>query len=129
MKRILMVLGIIFIVALCITIAKNLSSDAMAIIVGIICGIGASIPTSLLLLFLTRREDAYEHPEPRQNQQFPSVMIVTPPMGQFSQGNPYMNGMNSQGAYFPPPAGAPGFTPRQFHILGDGESNADDFWG
>lgn len=129
MKRILIVLGVIFILALCITVAKNMSSDAMAIVVGIICGIGASIPTCLLMLFLTRREDAYENPEPRQNPQFPSVMIVTPPMGQITQGNPYINGMNPQGAYFPPPAGAPGFTPRQFHILGDGEKGGDDIWG
>jgi hypothetical protein len=51
-------LVVVCVVALAILIGTRISTDAMALVVGIVCGIGASIPTSLLMIFLlTRHHD------------------------------------------------------------------------
>ena len=42
MKKIALGLSGVFIVALAVAVAKQLSSEAMAVIVGIVCGIGAA---------------------------------------------------------------------------------------
>jgi len=124
MKRIALALVGVFVIALAVAIAKRLSADAMAVIVGIVCGIGASIPTSLLMLYvLSRREAAeaarQEQQRPAQNMPtMPQVMIVNPPAGM-------------QQPYWGQPMGAPYFPPmqaggqRQYQLLGgDGYDDA-----
>jgi len=121
MKRIALALVGVFVVALAVAIAKRLSADAMAVIVGIVCGIGASIPTSLLMLYvLSRREAAEAARQEQQRQSMPSVpqvMIVNPPA-------------QMQQPYWGQPMGAPYFPPmqaggqRQFQLLG-GDRNDD----
>jgi hypothetical protein len=112
----MLVLAGVFVVALAIVIGKRMSPDAMAVVVGVVCGIGASIPTSLLMLFLLSRRNEAESQaqEQRQTPPMPQVMIVSPPA---SMMQPYFG--QPQNAYLPPlPAGGP----RHFQILG-----ADDY--
>lgn len=45
---------IIGVVALAVVIGQRMSTDAMAIIVGVVFGVAASIPTSLLVIAATR---------------------------------------------------------------------------
>lgn len=42
-------------VGLGIMVGNRLTSDAMAVVVGVVCGVLASIPTSVFILILTRR--------------------------------------------------------------------------
>jgi hypothetical protein len=43
-------IGILFSVALAVVIGNRMSTDAMAVVVGVACGVLASIPTSLLMI-------------------------------------------------------------------------------
>ena len=121
MKRIALGLAGVFIVALAVAVAKQLSSEAMAVIVGIVCGIGASIPTSLVVLYLlSRQEKTQEQHEQQWAQQrqpnaAPTIMIVNPGGGMPAPSYYQQQAM----PYFPAlgmPAQAGG--PRQFHMLG-----------
>lgn len=114
MKKVVIALIGVFILALCITVAKRMSSDAMAVVVGMVCGVAASIPTSLLMLLLARRDDAENAPASAGMPQVPNIMIVNPPMP-----NPGLYYPNASGmAYLPPAASG---SARQFEILGEPE--------
>ena len=109
MKRVLVVVAGIIVLALAIMVGGKMSADAMAVVVGVVCGIGASIPTSLLMLLLMRRREEEPEEQPRPMPQMPSIMIVNPGGGAVG---PYQQ----PASQFLPPfnAGAP----RQFHVVG-----------
>lgn len=44
-----------FAIALGVVTGNRLSSEAMAVVVGVVCGVLASIPMSIMILLLTRR--------------------------------------------------------------------------
>ncbi|MCB0165837.1 MAG: hypothetical protein KDI79_16515 [Anaerolineae bacterium] len=57
MKKFLFVTGVTFVVVMAVVIGLRLSPDAMAVIIGIICGVLASIPTSVILVWVLRQRD------------------------------------------------------------------------
>jgi hypothetical protein len=121
MKKAILAFVGITIVALAIAVGKQMSSDAMAVIVGIVCGIGASIPTSLLMLMLTRRREPERQEPAHGTPQMPSIMIVNPAGG---YGAPYQPSANQ---YLPPAYGAS--MPRQFQIVGADAQDDQSFFG
>jgi len=52
MKQVLILLAVLFVVALAILAAPILSKEAVAVVVGVACGVAASIPVSLGLLLV-----------------------------------------------------------------------------
>lgn len=79
-KRIATLLALAFVIALAIVIGTRLSSDAIAVLVGVLAGVAASIPTALLLIVVTRRrgaddEDDYYEDRRREG---PPVIVVAP---------------------------------------------------
>jgi hypothetical protein len=59
MKRALYLIGVAFAVVLAVAVANRMSADSMAIVVGVACGVLASVPTSLLIVWtLGRRGEA-----------------------------------------------------------------------
>ncbi len=113
-------------VALALIIGQRMSTDAMAVVIGVAVGVAASVPTSLLLVALLRRQrlddrnawraDGGGAGYPAQLPQ-PPVIVVNP--GQW----PAQNG--AQQPYFLPPsqttleAGLP-----RLRVVGDD----DDAW-
>lgn len=116
MKKVMITLVSVFILALCITVAKRMSSEAMAVVVGMVCGAAASIPTSLLMLLLARRDDSVSQPTPTGMPQVPNIMIVNPPVS-----NPGLYYPGASNMAYLPPAAAGG---RQFEILGEPDEAA-----
>ncbi len=130
-----LVLGLVTVVY---QVSMRLSTEAINIIVGMACGIAATVPVSLgLLLALTRersdRPRAAEEPEEDYGQSpepvpyyppqpprlpYPQVVVLAPP--QNSAPNPYQN-------LLPPGSFAPGYNmnepprTRDFKIIGDDE--------
>lgn len=91
MKRYILIFSGLFVVAIAITMAFRMTSDAMAVIVGIILGMLATVPTSLLLLYLVRQREQQQL-DPRQQYQagqYPPVVVVnsTPNGGFAGMGN------------------------------------------
>lgn len=91
-------------VVLAVIIGQRMSTDAMAVVIGVAVGVAASVPTSLLLVALLRRQRSDERgawrpdPGPAHPQlQQPPVIVVNPGQWMGQNGN--------QQAYLPlPPA-------------------------
>ena len=88
MKNLLILAIAAFAITLAIVVGNRMSAEAMAVVVGIVCGVAASIPMSVLILILThrlgRREEA-------RRLDYPPVVVVNPgtqPFGVTPQGNP-----------------------------------------
>jgi hypothetical protein len=88
MKKFLFIGGIAFSVTLAVVIGTRLSPDAMAVVVGIVCGVLASIPTSAILVWVLRVRDKQLEAQLGQNRayggQYPPVVVVN---GQGTHGN------------------------------------------
>jgi len=117
MKRVIALILIAFAVTLAVVIGNRMSTDAMAVVVGIVCGVGASIPTSLLIIAVTSRRETKEE---RGQASFPPVVIV----------NPGNQGGQAPNQYQPPtlpPALSQG-APRQFRVIGQEDVVIEGQW-
>lgn len=118
MGRGILILASIFCVALALVVGSRMSVDATALVVGIACGVLASIPGSLLLIWaLYRRDEMLEAKRsPSINPHYPPIVVVNP--GQ-STGRQMWDPMA-----YPPLASTP--LPggvRQFKVIGETEDN------
>jgi hypothetical protein len=118
MKKWLAFLVVVSAVGLGVVVGNRLSVDAMAVVVGVVCGVGASIPTSLLLVLVMGRRGRREE---QRRMGYPPVVVVN----SGSQGR-----YGPQGPYLPP---GPGWesAPRQFRVVGEEEeeeSTLYDLW-
>jgi hypothetical protein len=116
MKRLVYLVGIAFAISMAAVLGYRMSSDAMAIVVGIFFGMVASIPTSLLLVYALRQRDGARHdlqnPASYRYQPYggyPPVVVVAPPS---QNGYPYSSPIPSL------PAPAHGPQSRSFKIVG-----------
>jgi len=132
MRNGLILAGIAFAVALAVIVGNRLSNEAMAVVVGTVCGISASIPVSIALVIAASknwgreerpREIGYDY-EARRDcgelrhshaPQPPQILVVSPPQHN-APAYPY-----SGAPYFPPPQidNTPYNSPREFKIIGE----------
>jgi len=112
MKRVAIVAVIAFAVTLAVIVGQRMSTDAMAVVIGVACGVVASIPTSLLILAVSNRRG--EREVPQQRSAYPPVVIINP-------------GSN-QPHYLQPPFPMPQMQgqERQFHVIGDEDVVLDE---
>jgi hypothetical protein len=108
-----------FAVVLAVITGNRLSDEALAVLAGAVCGVGAAIPTSLIIIAVARRKDKPEQPPQMYSQQqqgaYPPVIVVAPPG---VQQQPY----NWNGGY--PPSLAPP-AQRQFTVVGGTSSDME----
>ncbi|MDY7078156.1 MAG: hypothetical protein SXV54_14670 [Chloroflexota bacterium] len=111
--------AVAFAVTLAVVIGNRLNDESLAVLAGAVCGVGAAIPTSLLIVAVSRRRD-----EPRvqpampmsQSQgPYPPVVVIAPPGGQ----QPGANFWNA----LPPSLSAP--TQRHFTVVGGSPVDTD----
>jgi hypothetical protein len=129
-KTVAFVAGV-FAITLVVVIGTRLSSDAIAVLVGVIAGVAAGVPTALLLLFVTRRREELEpehYEQPRQ--MAPPVIVVAP--GNMPQMYSQYPGMATNQQL---PAA---HSPRRFRVMGldeedmeplEGEARTDSWYG
>jgi len=81
---------LVFAVTLAVIVGNRLSDEALAVLAGAACGVGAAIPTSLLIVAVSRRREERRgfgelsravQPSAPQGV-YPPVIVVTPPGGQ-----------------------------------------------
>lgn len=111
MAKFIYVMSGLFVIALAIVIGTRLSTDAMAVIIGIICGMLTTVPTMILLMFLIRQKDKQQIQQQYPGPSYPPVVVVN------GQQHPYHYGVststpNSQG-YLPPTESG-----RSFKVVG-----------
>jgi len=106
--------AIAFGVVLAIVIGLRLDQAALTAIVGVVFGVGASIPTGLLIVYIVRKRDSTDtfHRSRSQNYAFgqaPPVVVVAPPaVPQLPQPAPWSGGYS-----------APMTSQRQFAVIGE----------
>ena len=98
-----------FAVTLAVVVGNRLSNESLAVLAGAVCGVGAAIPTSLLIVAVARRRDEPRAQATMPQGPYPPVVVVTPPGGQQRPGT---------WDAFPPSLSAP--TQRHFTVVGDG---------
>ncbi|MCP4540107.1 MAG: hypothetical protein GY832_23465 [Chloroflexi bacterium] len=87
-NRLLVAAGIAataFVMTLAVVIGNRLSDQALAVLAGAVCGVGAAIPTSLLVVAVTRRQDGVrgvQQPAAQPQNAYPPVVVIAPPGGQ-----------------------------------------------
>lgn len=117
--------------ALAAIVAGRLGDEALAVLAGAVCGVGAAIPTSLLILALVmgRRKTDREQSQPMSATPYPPVVVVAPPGG----GHTLPRGWRTETAspYLFPLADAPADRPggRRFTVVGgsvDDEGTIED---
>ncbi len=127
MRNTLVLAAIAFAVTFAVMIANRLSQEAMAVVVGALCGISASIPVTLGLFIAAtrdrsprvREEDAnlnttgFPTYPSRPYAAQPPVFVIAPPQ---QQASPYSL---NQGQFYLPPAAPPPGAPRDFKIIGE----------
>lgn len=118
-RRLAVLAGLVALALLGVVVAKRLSSDAIAVLVGVAAGVGASIPTALLLMAVTRRRDEEperDHYRGERGQAAPPVIVVAP--GSVPQVMSQFPGAYAQ--QLPPASGQ-----RQFRVMGYDEEEGE----
>ena len=121
MRNGMILIGIAFAVALAAIVGNRLSNDALAVVVGTVCGISASIPVTIGLVIAASRnwgreesvrEIGYDYGSNRYAPQPPMVIFAPPPQAQLPYGFP-------PGQYVAPLSAPALGAPREFKIIGE----------
>jgi hypothetical protein len=112
MRKALIVVSVAFSTSLAVVIGARMSPDAIAVVIGIVCGVLASIPTTAILVWVLRQRDRQLEGQAGQARPFghyPPVVVVN---GQGTNG--------SAGMYQPPALTAGAVSPgqRTFKVIG-----------
>lgn len=82
LARFVGLLGALFAVSAAVIVTQRLSHDALALLLGLSCGVMVMLPTLALGLFIWRREDARRQARQQQSMSGPAatppVIVVTP---------------------------------------------------
>jgi hypothetical protein len=120
-RVILILFGIAFFVTLAIIIGQRLSSEAMAVMVGVLAGVVASVPTSLIVMFLLTRLP-WSRPEPPTPPETRVVMMAPPAPG-YDYGQPVYGAHSQQPVYPALPVAPPA---RSFTVIGGADVELDE---
>jgi hypothetical protein len=120
MRKVAILLLGVFGVTYVATIGARMSSEALAVIVGVICGAAAGIPVSLLILAAARRPHRYDAQERYGTHAYPPVVVI-----QGGTQSPLWPGSCSGTQMHPPAlAASENSAPRQFRVVGTDEWEA-----
>jgi hypothetical protein len=119
MNRVTLILGLgvaAFAVTLATYIGTHLSSEAMSVLTGAACGVGAMLPGVLIggLSLLRRRESAAPPTPPPLPAQYPPVFVVASPA--LPNASPTHDGQSADPQGFSAPT-----RERQFSVIGEEE--------
>ena len=124
MKQAAVIVSVVFAIGLAVLIGTRMSADALGVLVGAVCGVLASLPTSLVLIWALVRRTQGPGVEvgARQSvgaQSYPPVVVVNPGPGY---------GVSGYG--LPPSQSLPAAGgPRSFKVVGDEETLLADYGG
>lgn len=120
-----LVLGLAFFITLAVIVGQRLSAEAMAVIVGVVAGVAASIPTSLIVVWIAMRSvgvrsEPLAHPMAEAPRSDPRIVVVSPPMSGPMMGQTSYAPSTMPMAFAPYPA-----APRRFTVIGGSEAAFD----
>ena len=123
-KRVLAAVGLVFVAVLAVIVGQRMSTDAMAVVIGVIFGVAASIPTSLLVVGVTRRvqERGMMEERRRYRERAQPPVIVVSPSG--SNAAPWFSPFQSPAL----PPSLHGEPTRSFRVVGDEDMVLEAQW-
>ncbi|MBC7261471.1 MAG: hypothetical protein H5T63_05615 [Chloroflexi bacterium] len=92
MKKLVTISAVCFSISLAAIVGVRMSAESMAVVVGIVCGVAASIPMSAVILFLMgKRSQPCEPAWHQQRAPYPPVVVIQggSPMRQMPSRNDY----------------------------------------
>ena len=118
MNRVAMIVGlgvVAFAVTLATYIGTRLSNEAMSVLTGAACGVGAMLPAVIIgSLSLLRHRQVASPPQPMMPAQYPPVFVVASPA--LPNASPTGNWQSAYPQGFNAPA-----SERQFSVIGEEE--------
>lgn len=113
-------------VTLAVIIGQRMSTDAMAVAIGVVFGVAASIPTSLLIVAATRgrrEEVSYRRPDfpPPSVQAPPPQIYIVSPNGGTTQQAPWLPGGIPAQLPLPPGGYYTQEPSRRYKVVGEDE--------
>ena len=129
MRTVLGITAALFVIALAAIVGSRLSDEALAVVIGAICGISATIPVSIALVVAVNQGNCHIDPAPAQDlwyqrqpaasmPQLPATQVVIIVPGENTHGRgDYWRSVAAQYLLNGRPAGPD--TPREFKIIGD----------
>ena len=117
-RQVAVAMGLIFAITLAVVVGKQMSAEAMAVVVGIVCGVASAVPTSLLLVLVLTRGERRRRPDEDQHRharsgQYPPVVVIQGGGPQALPSPPYAD-------YWPGPMPGPA-AQRHFQVIGGDE--------
>jgi len=111
MKKFFMLISVVFSVTLAVVIGTRISADAIAVIVGIVCGVLATVPTGVIIAWIVRQRDRQFELQASQSRfgNYPPVVVVN------GQGT---NGYGSPATAPLPLLSGPPIGGRDFKVIG-----------
>jgi hypothetical protein len=131
-----MLFGTAFSVTLALIVGQRLSAEAMAVVIGVIAGVAASIPTSLIVVWFMGRNtvshavvDVAAAPARPAEPAEPRIVVMPAPQPAYSGFPAY--GPHSYAGYAQAPAGPayaamPALRARRFTVIGGGEGAVEE---
>ena len=106
-----------------VIIGQRMSTDAMAVVLGVAVGVGASVPTSVLIVALLRREKRTWHSEPPPMPPPPAYPPMQQPVIMLNPAALFGRQAANQGSNLPllPPDFAQDGGLRRLRVVGDDE--------
>ena len=108
-RLIFVLILVAFAIALAVVIGNRMSAEAMAVVIGVTCGVAASIPMSAVILILTNRREKRSEIDSFQRERYPPVVVL----------NPVQQSHRYPSLPYHTPSLADVAAPRQFNIIGD----------
>ena len=125
MRRGVLLIGAVFAVALAVAVGSRMSADAMSVVIGVACGVLASIPTSLVLLWVLARRGPAAERQAGMGNYFPPVVVVNPGPGYGAPAYGASPHALPAGGYLAASLALPA-GPRSFKVVGDEETMLDE---
>lgn len=135
MNRLAALAVLAFSITMALLIGQRLSDQAMAVIVGAIIGVVASVPMTAVVLWLTlrpremmRTSASYPRSEPAPREEAPRMVIIQPQPYVAPQYAAPQYPQTNQAAYLTPPGPMAPYTrpTREFKIVGQEEFDDED---
>lgn len=106
-----------------VAVAYRLGTEAMAVVVGVLMGVLATLPVAILVLYTMRRAKAEEDEAAEARDIKPAVPVATPMPQPVQPQIVFMPASQLPSSYAHPQwwgqAATPAPAPREFHIVGD----------
>ncbi len=111
-RKVLALSAVGFSVALAVVVGNRMSAEAMAVVIGVVCGVMAGIPMSAVLFALSRRTRPVADESPAPAARLPLLVMAPAPT--------HPPAVATWPGYYAPQYPAPAIpAPREFRIVGD----------